>query len=159
MIATAYNDEILEPAGHVQMTVVDESEVAGFEHTLPVGACDTCIEGGVRFFLPAPVSLSDTLAFDENFADLSIGASSAGFWLYDIEGLIEPCFSAAYERSCVIVVFVGRRHSILFEFGGFDMLDSHRGKLIVGRDEKGSFCEAVTGSETRLGEARRAKKR
>ena len=147
VVAAANDDEVFDPAGDVELVVVDEAEVAGAQVGAVAGVVEVGLEGGGGFTRPGPVALGDVGAADPDFADFVRGAEGAGVGMDDGQGFVEEGLAATDEGLAVGGGGGGGHNLVLGEAGAVEAEADRPGGAFAAGDDEGGFGQAVGGVE------------
>ncbi|MNX63734.1 hypothetical protein D3C86_947430 [compost metagenome] len=136
-VVAAHDDHVLDAAGHVELAVVHEAQVAGAQPARAV----VLDEGLLRHLGLVPVAAAQARARGPDFADGAIGAHAQRGGVDDAHRVVRDAAAAAHEHRAAVVA----HHGALRQARLVEGVRDHAGAAVSAGDEQRRFGQAVAG--------------
>ncbi len=147
VIASANDDQVLQPATDEQFAVLQKAQVAGAQERPGTAVLQIGFEGIGGFLGALPVSLGYAGPGDPDFAHLVGSCPGHRVGVGDQELLVEQIAPAADQRAGAGFVGQGIEHLVFFQGFAVERAADGRRRLEAAGDDQRGFGHAVAGIE------------
>ena len=155
VVATANDNQVLQPPGAVQLATMEKAQVAGAQVRAFARVFDKGTERLLGFFGPVPIALGHAGTGDPDFAHFALGTFAAGFGIDDDYVQVRQPLPAADQTPRAGSPRGGFHHRVLFQLSGIDRQNHRRIRLVASGGNQRTFGQSVAGVERLVPETAR----